>query len=222
MRDPAQNIQKSEILCITTTGATAPPFSFSGEENLRPPAGATRSPQTGADARLEQAPDGAAPAPQTGPWSPQTGRDTARHTVAGRAVFVLQIGSQETRGARRGRPVFVSGRAITTARKENPRRANGAARDRIRARIKAAGAPCAICGRPIDYSLGTITDPRTGRKRPHPMSFVIDEIVPISRGGSPFSIENTRPAHWICNARRGDGTRRDGPTQEALPQPWEI
>lgn len=66
-----------------------------------------------------------------------------------------------------------------------------------------------------------VTDPRTGRTRPHPMSFVVDEIVPVSRGGDPLDPANTRPAHWICNARRGDGTRR-GPTTLALPQPWDI
>ena len=84
------------------------------------------------------------------------------------------------------------------------------------------GQPCAICGKPIDYSLGMITDPRTGRQRPHPMSFVLDEIVPVRFGGDPYSFDNTRPAHWICNSRRGDGTRRTGPTKEALPQPWTI
>lgn len=106
--------------------------------------------------------------------------------------------------------------------KPNPRRANGAARDKIRARWRARGENCAICGKPIDYSLGTIVDPRTGRARPHPMSFVVDEIVPVSQGGSPFSMDNTRPAHWICNSRRGDGRRRGGPTTGALPQPWPL
>lgn len=105
----------------------------------------------------------------------------------------------------------------------NPRRANGSARDKIRARIKARGEVCAICGRPIDYSLGMITDPRTGKRRPHPMSFVVDEIRPVSQGGDPLDPNNTRPAHWICNARRGDGTRRQGgPTGRPLPQPWPL
>lgn len=115
------------------------------------------------------------------------------------------------------------GRGFSTAGRQNPRRANGSARDRIRARIRARGDNCAICGRPIDYSLGMITDPRTGRRRPHPMSFVVDEIVPVSRGGDPYAADNCRAAHWICNARRGDGTRRPpGPTTAALPRPWEI
>lgn len=108
--------------------------------------------------------------------------------------------------------------------KANPRRANGAARDKIRARWRAIGAPCALCGKPIDYSLGMITDPRTGKRRPHPMSFVVDEIVPVSQGGSPFTMENTRPAHYICNARRGDGTKKFLVNRDrvGLPQPWGL
>ena len=98
----------------------------------------------------------------------------------------------------------------------NPRRSNGSLREKHRRYWKSMGLPCAICGGPIDYSLGMVTDPRTGKRKPHPMSFVIDEIVPVSRyreGGysSPEQCaqdrNNQRPAHWICNARRGDGTR---------------
>lgn len=102
----------------------------------------------------------------------------------------------------------------------NPRKANGAARRAIRERWRAIGDPCHICGKPIDYSLGMVDDPRTGKRRPHPMSFVVDEVVPVSRGGSPFEFANTRPAHWICNARRGDGTRPRNRTSP-LPQPFD-
>ena len=99
----------------------------------------------------------------------------------------------------------------------NPRKANGAARRAIRERWRAIGDPCHLCGKPIDYSLGMITV--NGKKRPHPMSFVVDEITPVSKGGSPFEFANTRPAHWICNARRGDGTR-DLRKQQPIPQPF--
>lgn len=102
----------------------------------------------------------------------------------------------------------------------NPRRANGARRDAIRERWRAIGDPCWLCHKPIDYSLGMVTDPRTGKRRCHPMSFVVDEIVPVSRGGDPLAFSNTRPAHWICNARRGDGTRK-AQTREPLPLPWD-
>lgn len=79
--------------------------------------------------------------------------------------------------------------------KNNPRYANGNKRRAIRERWKAAGEPCGICGKPIDYSLGFITDATTGKKRLHPMAFVVDEIVPVSKGGDPLAFENTRPAH---------------------------
>ena len=108
--------------------------------------------------------------------------------------------------------------------KPNPRRANGSRRTWIRKRWKAIGAPCALCGQPIDYSLGMVLTPY-GRKRPHPMSFVVDEIVPVSQGGDPLDFANTRPAHWICNARRGNGRQRpEAPRSDTapLPQPWEL
>lgn len=105
----------------------------------------------------------------------------------------------------------------------NARYANGSRRRAIQKRWRAIGAPCAICGKPIDYSLGMVTDERTGKRRPHPMSFVVDEIVPVSKGGDPLDFANTRPAHWICNARRGDGGKPKPKTQSLpLPQPWEL
>ena len=108
--------------------------------------------------------------------------------------------------------------------KPNPRYANGNTRRAIRRRWKAIGAPCALCGRAIDYRLGFVIDTRTGKRRMHPMAFVVDEIVPVSKGGDPLDFDNTQPAHWICNARKGDGTRLA--TQPAaalpLPQPWGL
>ena len=105
--------------------------------------------------------------------------------------------------------------------RKNPRKANGSARKKIRDRWRAIGDPCHLCGKPIDYSLGMVTDARTGKRHPHPMSFVVDEIVPVSKGGSPFTMENTRPAHWICNARRGNGEQRGAPTTKPLPLPFD-
>ena len=104
--------------------------------------------------------------------------------------------------------------------KANPRKRNGAARRKIREKWKSIGDPCHLCGKPIDYTLGMVTGP-DGKTKPHPMSFVVDEIVPVSRGGDPYSIANTRPAHWICNARRGDGTKGNVSRTLPLPQPWD-
>lgn len=78
--------------------------------------------------------------------------------------------------------------------KPNPRRQNGSRRTRLRARVAAEGAPCHLCGKAIDYSLPA----------GHPMCFELDEIVPVSKGGDPFSRENVAPAHRICNQRRGN------------------
>ena len=90
-------------------------------------------------------------------------------------------------------------------------------RRKHRARLKAMGLPCGICqGRlgPIHYDEPSDAD--------HPLSFVIDEIRPVSRWKqfgyeSPEAAaqdwDNLQPAHWICNSRKGnkvpelDGTK---------------
>ena len=64
----------------------------------------------------------------------------------------------------------------------------------MRAWLKAQGLPCHICGMAIDYDLPA----------GDPMSFEVDEIVPVSRGGSPTDPANVAPAHRICNERRGN------------------
>lgn len=80
----------------------------------------------------------------------------------------------------------------------NPRYSNGARRRAIRSRWKSIGAPCALCGKPIQYDLPA----------GHPMSFEVDEIVPVSKGGDPLDFANTQPAHRSCNIRKGNGSRR--------------
>lgn len=71
----------------------------------------------------------------------------------------------------------------------NPRRANGTKRDAIARRWRNIGAPCAICGRPIDYTLPPY----------QPGSFEVDEIVPVRAGGDPLDFSNTQPVHRQCN-----------------------
>lgn len=90
----------------------------------------------------------------------------------------------------------------------NPRSKNGNLRRKHRARFKAMGAPCGIChGKygPIRYD-----EPSDST---HPLSFVIDEIIPVSRyrlGGYGSAEEcandwsNLRAAHYICNACRSN------------------
>ena len=88
--------------------------------------------------------------------------------------------------------------------KRNVRYANGARRRAIRERWKAIGAPCALCGKPIDYDLPA----------GHPMSFEVDEIVPVSRykeGGyasaqaCALDFENTQPVHRLLNLQSKEG-----------------
>ena len=36
------------------------------------------------------------------------------------------------------------------------------------------------------------------------MAYELDEIIPVSRGGDPFSYDNVDAAHRSCNQRRGN------------------
>ena len=78
--------------------------------------------------------------------------------------------------------------------KPNPRYSNGSRRRSLSARVRAMGMPCHLCGLPIDYSLPA----------GHPLSYELDEIVPVSRGGSPTDPANVAPAHRCCNQWRGN------------------
>ena len=75
----------------------------------------------------------------------------------------------------------------------DPRQRNGHRRRQLRDRVRAEGMPCHICGRAIDYSLPA----------GHPMSYELDELRPVSRGGDPLSYDNCKAAHRICNERKG-------------------
>ena len=99
----------------------------------------------------------------------------------------------------------------------NPRYTNGNLRRKHRARLKALGGPCGICqGRlgPIHYN-----EPSDAA---HPLSFVIDEIRPVSKWklfgyDSPQAAaqdwDHLQPAHWICNQAKSNKTPLDGSDQ---------
>lgn len=99
-----------------------------------------------------------------------------------------------------------AGEVISVA--HNPRKANGSLRRKNRARFKAMAAPCGICGGrlgPIHYD-----EPSDSQ---HPLSFVIDEIRPVSKWqqfgySSPRAaaedFNNLQAAHWCCNAAKGN------------------
>lgn len=83
--------------------------------------------------------------------------------------------------------------------KKNPRKTNGAARRRVVSWLKAQRRGCWICaafGRDptIDYSLAP----------GNPGSFECDELVPVSRGGSPYDPLNVDATHRRCNQWRGN------------------
>lgn len=96
--------------------------------------------------------------------------------------------------------------------KPNPRVGNGHRRRQLRMWWKAQGLPCALCGRQIDYSLPA----------GNPMSFEVDEIIPVSLGGDPLSRQNTQPAHRICNERKGNGLQGSGATSKIIDAPEAL
>ena len=104
--------------------------------------------------------------------------------------------------------------------KVNPRYKNGNFRRKMRARFKAQGAVCGIChGRLGEIHYDEPSDSK------HPLSFVIDEIIPVSRwkaGGydRPESAcldpGNLQAAHWICNSKKSNKILLNQPRDVAL------
>ncbi|MFC4124925.1 HNH endonuclease [Nocardia rhizosphaerae] len=104
-------------------------------------------------------------------------------------------------GPRSRRPVSTSQRSTTT-------------RDRHRAAIRRLRPPCALCDADIDYNL----------RSPHPMSFVVDHIIPLALGGTD-ELDNKQPAHRVCNERKAakhpDQTKtRPVPRQFVTTRTW--
>jgi 5-methylcytosine-specific restriction endonuclease McrA len=60
--------------------------------------------------------------------------------------------------------------------------------------VKATSQVCWICGHLIDKTLPA-TDP---------MSFTVDHVIPLSRGGPARDLALLRAAHRRCNSRRGN------------------
>ena len=78
------------------------------------------------------------------------------------------------------------------------RYANGHRRRTLRKQVLAEEEHCWICGRLVNKDLHHL----------HPHSATLDEIVPVSKGGSPYERSNVRLACRRCNIKRGDGTRQ--------------
>ena len=80
----------------------------------------------------------------------------------------------------------------------NPRYANGNARRKLRERLLMTTTVCDLCGQPLP-SLDEVK-----RMSPNdPRYPVVDEIIPVSKGGDPLSLENTHLVHRACHARKG-------------------
>ena len=104
---------------------------------------------------------------------------------------------------------------------KNVRYSNGNYRRKCRARFKAMNAPCGICGGrlgPIHYD-----EPSDSR---HPLSFVIDEIKPVSRWkefgyDSPEAAvmdwSNLQAAHYCCNAAKSNHVASEKARRQLLP-----
>ena len=81
----------------------------------------------------------------------------------------------------------------------NPRKGNGARRRSTVRWLRSQARPCWICGAPIDY----------GVPAGDPEAFECDELVPVSRGGSPYDRHNVAAAHRCCNGWRGNRSVAD-------------
>lgn len=90
-------------------------------------------------------------------------------------------------------PVVRQGR-VMSGRRGNRRHANGWRRQQVVARVLAAYDTCHLCGRPVDKSLPPGL----------PGSPEVDEIIPVSKGGSPYLFSNCRLAHRWCNRVRSN------------------
>lgn len=101
--------------------------------------------------------------------------------------------------------------------KPNPRQSNGNRRRKLKARLKAQGRPCAICGREIDYTLPA----------GHDWAFEVDEIVSVWRGGDPLDADNLQPVHRVCNRLKYqreraalDAKRKEPPSAAKASRDW--
>ena len=89
--------------------------------------------------------------------------------------------------------------------KEGPHRVQY---EKNRKRIFATQTVCALCGKPVDFSL----------KSPHPLSATIDHIIPLDKGGHPSDIDNLQLAHRCCNRQKSNkiGLKENPSTRETV------
>lgn len=73
-----------------------------------------------------------------------------------------------------------------------------------------ANAPCALCGKPIDYRL----------RSPHRLALTVDHIVSLWAGGAALNPANWQPAHQTCNSARGAREGNQRRTQHHVSSTW--
>lgn len=89
----------------------------------------------------------------------------------------------------------------------NGERFDKVAWEKVRKRALACKDPiCVLCSQPIDLSIPKM-NPKT--KKMNPLAVEVDHIVPISRGGAPYSIENLQLSHMRCNRKKSNRMRDD-------------
>lgn len=78
--------------------------------------------------------------------------------------------------------------------------------------IKSLDAMCAICHKPIDLEAPKNT----------PLAVEVDHIVPRSRGGSLYALENLQLTHHTCNRKKGARMAEDyaGADPSVNQVPW--
>ena len=74
-------------------------------------------------------------------------------------------------------------------------------RQRIKKALAAVESVCWLCLEPLDFSVTDRSDPRF---------VVIDEELPVSKGGDPQQIANCHLVHRQCNARKGSRVLKRG------------
>ena len=124
---------------------------------------------------------------------------TSNHTRETRCQGVTATPERKTMdGSHSGQPATTR-EEVTVNRNSNrnPRVANGHRRRQLRAQVLAEEDHCWLCGKFVNKDL------------PHglPDSPELDEVIPVSRGGSPYDRANIRLACRLCNQRRGNGMR---------------
>lgn len=93
----------------------------------------------------------------------------------------------------------------------NIRRANGSRRNTLRQRVLARDTHCWLCKQLVDKTLPPTL----------PQSPEVHEIIPVSRGGSPYEVGNCTLTHRACNQWIGNRTPEDL-ARDKRPKPVAI